>query len=132
MDQPLGFFGPVISGEQTNLLLVLLKGAVLLSECRDVGLVGDFEHGDSLDGHFGGSGVDCSTTGCFEMIADVYRTCERKCAPWKEHGMEMPASPTSEAGDQSHPPDKWFGHDPSGTRISSSEFRTRPTAARVA
>jgi hypothetical protein len=33
------------------LLLVLLESLIFLEELRNIGLVGYFEHGDSLDGH---------------------------------------------------------------------------------
>ena len=35
------------------LLLVLLESLIFLEELRNIGLVGYFEHGDSLDGHLG-------------------------------------------------------------------------------
>ena len=44
------------------LLLILREGLVFLEKLWDVGLVGYFEHGDSLDGHSGGGGcVDFAT-----------------------------------------------------------------------
>jgi len=45
------------------LLLVLLESLIFLDELRDVGLVGDFEHGDSLDGHICGGGVQLAISG---------------------------------------------------------------------
>ena len=57
-------------GAYSYLLLVLRKSLVLLEELRDVGLVGHFEHGDSLDGHFGGIDVQVA-------IGDLW-TCNRR------------------------------------------------------
>lgn len=44
----------------TNLLLIPRESLIPLNELRDVGVIRDFEHGDSLDCHFGGAGVDVS------------------------------------------------------------------------
>jgi hypothetical protein len=42
------------NASRAYLLLILREGLVFLEELWDVGLVGYFEHGNSLDGHFGG------------------------------------------------------------------------------
>ena len=44
-------------------LLVLLKGLISLEELRNIGLVGYFEHGDSLDGHLVGGNVELAIDG---------------------------------------------------------------------
>lgn len=62
----------------TYLPLFLLERLVFLEEFRDIRLVGYFEHGDPLDGHFGGGRVRVTISdilareGSFE---DGNRTC---------------------------------------------------------
>lgn len=48
-------FGYSASG--TYLLLFLLERLIFLEEFRDIRLIGYFEHGDPLNGHFGGGHV---------------------------------------------------------------------------
>ena len=53
------------------LLLILREGLVFLEKLWDVGLVGYFEHGDSLDGHFGGGACgDFAVDGASEEYED--------------------------------------------------------------
>lgn len=45
------------------LLLVLVESLVSLEKLRNVGLIGYFEHGDSLDGHLVGGEVQLAISG---------------------------------------------------------------------
>jgi len=71
------------------LLLILREGLVFLEKMWDVGLVGYLEHGDSLDGHFGGGACgDVAVTkaseesGKCEMAHQLYRGVDRKA--WRD------------------------------------------------
>jgi hypothetical protein len=62
------------------LLLILRKCLVLFEELRNVGLVGYFEHGDSLDGHSGGGACgDIAVNGASEECEEcgiAHRLCQ--------------------------------------------------------
>ena len=61
------------------LLLILREGLVFLEELWDVGLVGYFEHGNSLDGHFGGGACgDIAINGASEECEE-YRIAHKLC-----------------------------------------------------
>ena len=63
----------------TYLLLILREGLVFLEKLWDVGLVGYFEHGDSLDGHFdGGACGDIAINGASEECEEC-RIAHKLC-----------------------------------------------------
>ena len=58
---------PVFNAISAYLLLILRESLVLFEKLWNVGLVGYFEHGDSLDGHFGdGACGDFAVNGASE------------------------------------------------------------------
>jgi hypothetical protein len=62
------------------LLVILRENLVFLEELWDVGLVGYFEHGDPLNGHFGGSACgDTAINGTSENCEEcgiAHRLCQ--------------------------------------------------------
>ena len=88
------------------LLLILREGLVFLEKLWDVGLVGYFEHGDSLDGHFdGGACGDIAINGASEECEEcrIAHKCVKEttrkhgdmCGIYLAHGLTVTHVPVS-------------------------------------